>query len=249
MKQDGLRGRRPKRFVHTTDFARRADCAEHARAAVCRRRDSRVRSRLGERHHVRRDAGRLALSRGGVGPGLAARDRVGGAGDARARDRPGRAHDGCDASPARRRACWSTPTGAVRACRGLAYVRPDGTHGVCIPSPQKDGVLRIAVSVSDWRLSRGYGFAEENGRTFLHPDPLPSIPDDAVSRVDEDTWHVVLGWSHEALSAEAYGLMYWYMEQLGVDLFDTSSPWPEMTAEQAGANAATQSLLLRGSPE
>jgi hypothetical protein len=32
------------------------------------------------------------------------------------------------------------------------------------------------------------------------------------------------------------------MEQLGVDLFHTGSPWPEMTPEQAGANAATQSL-------
>jgi hypothetical protein len=87
----------------------------------------------------------------------------------------------------------------------------------------------------------------------LHVDPLPPIPEDQVSPVAHDHWHVALGWSQEALASEAYSLTYWYMEQLGSALFASSadSPWPEMSAEEAGANAAKQALYyaIRRSPD
>ena len=85
---------------------------------------------------------------------------------------------------------------------------------------------------------------DQDGQRFLRLDPLPRIPDSEVIAVNPDHWHVTLGWSQEALASEAYSLTYWYMEQLGGELFSDSadSPWPEMSAQEAGINAVKQSL-------
>jgi hypothetical protein len=116
--------------------------------------------------------------------------------------------------------------------------------GRIVPTIPAIGPAEISVSLSNWPLSRGFHFEEQDGRSFLHFDPLPNIPEDIVSRIDDRRWHIELGWSQEALCAEAYGLTFWYLTELGVDLFsDRGSPWPEMTPKQAGINAATQSMF------
>jgi len=110
------------------------------------------------------------------------------------------------------------------------------------PTARTTGVFRVSACPSRWKLSREYRFEESEGRSFLIQAPLPSIPDDCVTEIGEHR-HIELGWSHEALAAEAYGLTYWYMEQLGTDLFaEHASPWPEMNPEESGVNAAKQSL-------
>jgi hypothetical protein len=113
-----------------------------------------------------------------------------------------------------------------------------------VPRVVRGGPLRCSVSLNDWKLSRKFRFEDRDGRSFLHGEGLPPIPPDEVLQVGARRWHVTLGWSQEALAAEAYGLTFWYMEQLGADIFSEpgSAPWPEMIPEQAGANAATQSL-------
>jgi len=104
--------------------------------------------------------------------------------------------------------------------------------------------IRISVSAGRWRLPRRFEYEEANGNRILRIPQLPTIPDDEILQVDSNHWHITLGWSSEALSSEAYSLTYWYMEQLGAELFadSASSPWPHMSPVEAGRNAATQSL-------
>lgn len=133
---------------------------------------------------------------------------------------------------------------AKRAAAGLR-ITGDRPHPIStVPRVARGGPLRFSVSLSDWKLSRKFHFEDRDGRSFLHGEGLPPVPPDQVLEVGARRWHVTLGWSQEALAAEAYGLTFWYMEQLGADIFAEpgSSPWPGMTPEQAGANAATQSL-------
>jgi len=131
----------------------------------------------------------------------------------------------------------------ARARRGLRLRDAGGGCTDTVPAPSREDPLHVSVSLAAWRLPRGYHFSERDGRSFLHPDPLPPVSSEVITRLGDRRWHIELGWSQEALCAEAYQLTYWYMEQLGVDLFaEHASPWPEMTPQQAGANAATQSL-------
>lgn len=130
-----------------------------------------------------------------------------------------------------------------RAHRGLRLRDERGGCVDTVPVASRDESLRISVSLAAWRLPRGYHLSDKEGRSFLHTEPLPPIPSDTITKLGDRRWHIELGWSQEALCAEAYQLTYWYMEQLGVDLFtENGSPWPEMTPQQAGANAATQAL-------
>ena len=75
MREKGLRGRRKRRFVHTTDSRHQhPDRAERARARFPRRR---AEQGLGRRRHLHPDRDGLAVPRRPLGPLLAARRRVG----------------------------------------------------------------------------------------------------------------------------------------------------------------------------
>jgi len=132
----------------------------------------------------------------------------------------------------------------ARAFRGLRVSDGDGATRVVLPTRPANGVTFLSASPSGWRLSRTFEILEEDGQTLLHSAATPPVPDDEVVQLSHTHWHVTLGVSQEFLASQAFGLTYWYMEQLGKALFSNGDmlPWPEMTPENAGANAAKQSL-------
>ena len=62
--------------------------------------------------------------------------------------------------------------------------------------------------------------------------------------VGDAAWHVTLRWSKEALAAAAYEVTFWYMAKVGEVIYSTGVPkeWSEMTAPEAGRNAAKMML-------
>lgn len=133
---------------------------------------------------------------------------------------------------------------ATRAAHGLQITDLKGVSRDLRPAQRPEGTLFLSAVPSTWRLPRWFEFVETDGRTLLQAGGLPEIPEDSVSEVSPNHWHVTLGWSQEALASQAYSLTYWYMEELGVDLFSDGSvsPSPEMSHEEAGANAAKEAL-------
>lgn len=132
---------------------------------------------------------------------------------------------------------------AGRALRGLHIVGQEGPAAI-IPEVPAGGPVLVSIASAGWRLSRKFWFTDDGGRVLLHMEPLPRIPAHVTRQVSGTHWHVTLGWSQEALAAQAYALTYWYLEQLGAQLFsgDGESSWPEMSGEEAGVNSAKQSL-------
>jgi hypothetical protein len=112
---------------------------------------------------------------------------------------------------------------------------------------------RIRVVPADWRLSCQFKVLNDNPRTWIFPE-LISPP------LIKDTWEasdgielLTLRWSVEALADAAFGFTFWYMAELGKRLYaeDRPTEWSEMSPEEAGQNAAKQSLyaaIMRCSP-
>lgn len=105
--------------------------------------------------------------------------------------------------------------------------------------------IQIQVRSSAWKLPRGFSFDDASGRSLLLVEE-PAIQDqaDVIEPKGRDRWRITLRWSHEALAAAAYGVTFWYMEEVGAVIFadEGARPWPEMTPEEAGCNAAKQAL-------
>jgi hypothetical protein len=108
-----------------------------------------------------------------------------------------------------------------------------------------DPPIVLWAEPSSWTLPRGFRFEETAGRVLLHIDSpqMPGYADDGT-RLADGSWRVRLRWSHKALAAAAYAITFWYMERIGEVAFASpvTNPWPEMSAADAGCNAATQSL-------
>jgi hypothetical protein len=104
----------------------------------------------------------------------------------------------------------------------------------------------IIVSPSAWRLPRSFRFVRKDGSgTFLNVDPaMPPEREDRIVRTGPRSWRVTLRWSREALAAAAYEMTFWYMAGVGEVVYRESSPWPEMTPQEAGRNAAKQMLYF-----
>lgn len=132
----------------------------------------------------------------------------------------------------------------VGALRGLRLVQNARVTRIVRPVRPSHGVVFFSASPSRWRLPRKFSFLEKDGRTLLHFTAPTAIPDDILEQASPTHWHVTLGISQEFLASQAYSLTYWYMEELGREIFSDSntSPWPEMTPEDAGCNAVKQSL-------
>lgn len=132
----------------------------------------------------------------------------------------------------------------TRALRGLRLTQDACAVRTVHPTLPAHGVTFFSASPSRWRLSREFAFIEKNGRTFLDVAAPSKIAKDVFEETRPMHWHVTLGLSQELLASQAYSLTYWYMEELGREVFgdSTTSPWPEMTPEAAGVNAAEQSL-------
>jgi hypothetical protein len=110
---------------------------------------------------------------------------------------------------------------------------------------KKRQVVRIVVLPDDWKLPRTFRFeATKHGRS-LHVDPcVPAKRDDQIERIEDDRWQITLKWSKEALAAAAFEMTFWYMGKIGEVLHSYGVPkeWSEMTAAQAGRNAAKMML-------
>lgn len=133
---------------------------------------------------------------------------------------------------------------AGRALSGLRLAQGERPTRVVRPHRTSRQVIFFSASPSRWRLPREFQFVEKDGRTVLYSSAPSSIPNDVIVESDRMHWHVTLGLSQEYLASQAFSLTYWYMEELGREAFSDSktSPWPEMTPEDAGANAAKESL-------
>jgi len=108
-------------------------------------------------------------------------------------------------------------------------------------------VIRIAVEPDDWLLPRSFRFRKRGGVRRLRVDPgVPSMDDDKVTQTGEDEWRITLRWSKEALSEAAYEMTFWYMGKVGEALYASPDAkpreWGEMTAAEAGRNAAKMML-------
>lgn len=116
--------------------------------------------------------------------------------------------------------------------------------------------LRIVVEPAKWRLSREFRFEETEGRRRLVPGRTsPPETSAKVEQTGERDWRIELRWSKEALAAEAYGLTFAYLADLGSLLYESERPagWDELSPEEAGENAAKMmpyyAILRADSPD
>jgi hypothetical protein len=133
-----------------------------------------------------------------------------------------------------------------RAKRGLRISGVDYPAEIVNVGYGKDQrVVRIAVLPSDWKLPRSFRYENsENGR-LLHVDAgEPPRKDDEMTQMGDGEWRINLRWSKEALAEVAYEMTFWYMGKIGELIYSKSVPkgWEEMTAPEAGRNAAKMML-------
>ncbi|MEE9402255.1 MAG: hypothetical protein V3V47_03555 [Desulfobacteria bacterium] len=135
----------------------------------------------------------------------------------------------------------------VRAKEGLRVNDTDyPPENVSVGYGKKRLVVRIAVLPDDWKLPRTFHFeTAKYGRRSIHVDPgVPANQDDRIERIEDGRWQITLKWSKEALAAAAFEMTFWYMEKVGEVLYSCGVPkeWSEMTAAEAGRNAAKMML-------
>jgi hypothetical protein len=127
--------------------------------------------------------------------------------------------------------------------RGKPY--DSGEVEVVEPSADED-VARIAIASERWKLPRDFRLDEEGLRL---PEADVPVAEDSVREVAPGQWQVVLRWSQEALGEAALEMTFWYMGKVGeIEYVHRPPEWEEMTAAEAGQNAAKMMLyyaLLR----
>jgi hypothetical protein len=131
--------------------------------------------------------------------------------------------------------------GHVARARGGARIENGREPALEVELQVKQPQLFVLVHPSRWRLPREFWFEEVAGHRVLRSPPVCPPPDaGGVDRVGPDTWRLTLPWSQEAIAASAYALTFWYMGQLGAELYAAGVPreWAEMSAAEAGQNAA-----------
>lgn len=134
----------------------------------------------------------------------------------------------------------------IRTKEGL---RVNGTNypseNISVGYGKRRPAVRITVLPGNWELPRTFSFkATKNGRS-LYVDPgVPAKQGDRIERVKDDWWQITLKWSKQALAAAAYEMTFWYMGKIGEAIYSHGVPkeWSEMTAAQAGCNAAKMML-------
>jgi hypothetical protein len=141
----------------------------------------------------------------------------------------------------------------ARTAQGL-LVRGRAYEGRNIVRGGKPGgrVLRITVQPDDWPIPRTLRFVSRDGkRELILDDPIPPEKADAIEQVGPDHWHITLRWSKEVIAAVAYGMTFWYMEQVGEHIYRDGVPkeWSEMTPAEAGRNAIKMMLYYAMQPD
>lgn len=129
---------------------------------------------------------------------------------------------------------------------------------VSVPKP-----IRVIVQPSNWKLSRDFGSQEYSGQGLHHaifrPASSPEVmifPESKLplrhvqnKQIEPDLWKIILPWSQEALSQAAFEMTFWYMGQIGKQIYLNKSK-PEylayMTPEEIGLNRIKE--MLRNAP-
>lgn len=134
----------------------------------------------------------------------------------------------------------------ARARRGLRLTGRVLTASEIVMGGSPEGPARIIVLPDTWELPRQFHFDQEGDRSFLVVDPpTPPLGEDCIEQLDASHWRVTLRWSEEALSDAAYAMTFWYMGELGYQVYDGEAMPKELAAmspDQVGRNAVTMML-------
>lgn len=114
-----------------------------------------------------------------------------------------------------------------------------------------DGLIRIMVLPSRWKLSRLWRSESSDAKTrAIVRQELSKPPvETQIEPCGLDTWKITLAWSQEALNEAAYEMTVWYMAQVGAHVFAKQGlprGFEHRTPEQAGVNLAKHRLYTIG---
>ncbi len=119
------------------------------------------------------------------------------------------------------------------------------------PTSAKNGLLRVIVFPSRWKLSRQWRSERVNERSrVIAMEEISNAPVDTdVQQLGLTDWRITLAWSEEALTQAAYQMTLWYLAQVGAHVF-ARAPLPReidyMTPEEAGINQIKYRLYVIG---
>jgi hypothetical protein len=109
-------------------------------------------------------------------------------------------------------------------------------------------LTRIMVVPSTWRLSRAWTSVKtKRGTRIEFPDSSAPSAETRVQEVKTDVWRITLGWSHEALKQAGFEMTFWYMAQVGKNIFTKKNlpkEWNYMTPDEAGNNSIKEALFF-----
>ena len=106
----------------------------------------------------------------------------------------------------------------------------------------KSDIFGIMVIPALWKLGRNMKpFEESNTMTSeMNQETIGTPVETQILKLSErkNTWRITLSWSQEALEEAAYNMTFWYMAQVGKEIYTKmDKPWKDMTSGEAGQNA------------
>lgn len=118
-------------------------------------------------------------------------------------------------------------------------------------SKTENGLLRIIVAPSRWRLGRRWRSERANERTrAISMEEVPNPPlENQTQQSGQNDWRITLAWSEESLTQAAYDMTVWYLSEVGSHVY-AREPLPSeashMTPEKAGLNQVKYWLYIIG---
>ena len=113
----------------------------------------------------------------------------------------------------------------------------------------KSDIIGIMVIPSSWKLDRNLKPFEESSSnpSKTNQESVETPEETQVTKVSgrKNTWKITLGWSVEAIEEAAYNMTFWYMAQVGKEIYakvDMPPKWKGMTRKEAGQNAIKMML-------
>lgn len=107
-------------------------------------------------------------------------------------------------------------------------------------------IQRIIAIPSTWKLSREWrSIKKGQEREILLPEPTEPSFGTQIEKLQPDFWKIRLAWSQEALNQAAYEMTFWYMSQVGKNIYTKKKlpkEWENMTPEEAGYNSIKMML-------
>jgi hypothetical protein len=146
----------------------------------------------------------------------------------------------------------------ITRLRGGLYLgaREWPPQDVCIATHR---FVRVVVQPSTWKLSREYRHEKLEGRVLrraifrpnsapeviVFPEPTPPSQVVQIEEIESGLWNVTLPWSQEALAHAAFEMTFWYMGQIGRQVYANKpipQGWDYMALEEVGFNSIKRML-------